>query len=217
MPENSNDPVEHAYDTWADTYDRDENRTRDLDALVLRQQPLRLTDAAVLELGCGTGKNTSWLAQVARQVVALDFSEGMLSKARERISSKNVQFIKHDLTLAWPLQSESQDVVVGNLVLEHLRDLDPVFREAQRVLRSGGQLFLCELHPFRQLRGSQAHFHRTDTGERQPVTAFVHHVSDYINSGLSAGLALESVGDWCDQDAAPPALPRLFSTRWRRP
>jgi hypothetical protein len=57
--------VAGAYDQWARQYDNDHNTTRDLDARVLRDAPLRLDDRAVIELGCGTGKNTAWLA-VAR-------------------------------------------------------------------------------------------------------------------------------------------------------
>ena len=39
-----------------------------------------------MELGCGTGKNTVWLAGRARALVALDFSDGMLTRARERLA-----------------------------------------------------------------------------------------------------------------------------------
>ena len=53
--------VADAYDRWSRQYDDDQNATRDLDAFVLRQAPLHLAGARVLEVGCGTGKNSAWL------------------------------------------------------------------------------------------------------------------------------------------------------------
>ena len=107
-------------------------------------------------------------------------------------------------------------VVVGNLVLEHVRDLRPVYTEAARVLRAGGQLFLCELHPYRQLRGSQAHFEDDETDQVIPVTAFQHSVSEYVNCGLDAGLTLRSLGEHLEESATPDAAPRLLSVLFGR-
>jgi protein-L-isoaspartate O-methyltransferase len=41
----------------------------------------------VLEIGCGTGKNTSVLAQIGEKVLALDFSENMIEKANHFASA----------------------------------------------------------------------------------------------------------------------------------
>jgi ubiquinone/menaquinone biosynthesis C-methylase UbiE len=209
--------VADAYDRWSRQYDLDHNTTRDLDAQVLRRAPLRLAGARGVVLGCGTGKNSEWLAGNAREVVALDFSPGMLDVARRRVRATNVRFVEHDVTRAWPLESASADVVVGDLVLEHVRELAPVYREAARVLRPGGQLFLCELHPYRQLRGGQAKFIDPLTAETVPVTAFRHSVSEYVNGALSAGLVLRAVGEWLEEGAPRDAVPRLLSLLLERP
>ena len=73
----SPDSLASTYDRWAASYDADKNATRDLDAVIVRRAPLDLADRDVLELGCGTGKNTVWFAEHARSVIALDFSEAM--------------------------------------------------------------------------------------------------------------------------------------------
>src|SRR5437588_3775931 len=155
----------NAYDRWAASYDHDKNVTRDLDAVVVRRTPLDLADKDVLELGSGTGKNTTWFAEHAKSVVAMDFSEGMIARAHERVVTSNVKFIRHDVRDTWPVPSGSVDVVVGNLILEHVHDLAPVYFEAARVLRPGGQMFFCELHPHRQLQGVRAHFTDPNSGE----------------------------------------------------
>ncbi|MDQ2668633.1 MAG: methyltransferase domain-containing protein [Gemmatimonadota bacterium] len=203
--------VARAYDRWSASYDSDVNATRDLDATVLRRAPLRLHGRHVLELGCGTGKNTAWLATKAARVTALDFSDGMLAVARERVTAYNVEFVRHDLRSAWPLRDESADVVVGNLVLEHLENLPPIFAEAARVLTGGGQLFLSELHPFRQLRGGQAHFADPSSGETVAVTAHRHSTSEYVNSTIAAGFTLIELGEWLEEDASADTPPRLLS------
>jgi ubiquinone/menaquinone biosynthesis C-methylase UbiE len=212
-----NDTVAAAYDRWAVQYDDDRNTTRDLDAEVLRRAPLRIVGRDVLELGCGTGKNTVWLADEARQVCALDFSEGMLAAARQRVHAAHVRFVQHDVREPWPLEPTSVDVVVGNLVLEHVHDLTPVYAEAARVLRPGGQLFLCELHPFRQLRGGQAHFVDAATGETVQVPAFTHTIGEYVNGGIEAGLTLRALGEWLEPAADGNTPPRLLSVLFDRP
>lgn len=208
--------VARAYDRWSRRYDDDDNTTRDLDARVVRRSPLHLAGARVLELGCGTGKNSQWLAAQARELVALDFSPGMLDVARRRVRAAHVRFVEHDITRPWPVESASCDVVLGNLVLEHVRDLGPIYAEAARALRPGGQLYFCELHPYRQLRGGQAHFEDAETKQIVPVTAYPHSVSEYVNEGLDAGFALRLLGEHVEEDAPADAVPRLLSVLFER-
>lgn len=206
-----------AYNEWAETYDTDHNRTRDLAAEILRRVNLNLVARKVIEVGCGTGRNTEWLARPAARatdVVALDFSEEMLQRGQARVHDPRVRFIQHDARATWPLADASADVVIGMLVLEHVEDLQPIFAEAARTLSAAGDLFICELHPTRQLLGGQAQFTNPQTGERQLVPAFLHNVSDYVNVGLSSGFELVSLGEWRDEDAlANP--PRLLSIHFR--
>lgn len=209
--------VAHAYDGWASTYDEDVNPTRDLDAEVLRTSNLDVHGRDVVELGCGTGKNTTWLAMHARSVVALDVSAGMLARARARVPAAHVTFVQHDVRTSWPLADGTADVIVANLVLEHVEHLAPVYREAARVLRNGGELLFCELHPERQRRGGQAQFTDSATGETIMVPAHRHTVAEYVNDGLAAGLELLQLGEWIEDAAPPAAPPRLLSVRFRRP
>ncbi len=208
--------VVQAYDDWAASYDADHNATRDLDAAVVRKAQLPISGADVLELGCGTGKNTVWLAARARSVLALDFSDGMLARARKRVTSTVVRFVQHDVRSSWPAPAESVDLVVGNLVLEHVQDLTPIYAEALRVLRPGGRLWLCELHPERQRRGSQAHFTDKATGAMIRVPAFRHTASEYVNGGIDAGFALVSLNEWLEEGAAREAPPRLISVLFHK-
>jgi len=208
-----------AYNDWAETYDTDQNRTRDLAAEVLRQTKIDFASRRVIEVGCGTGRNTEWLAKRAGEaggIVALDFSEQMLAKARRRVTSPRVRFVQHNALLKWPFPKASADIIVAMLILEHVARLDTFFAEAARVLVSGGKLFSCELHPMRQLTGGQAQFSNTSTGERQRIAAFLHDVSEYVNTGLAAGFVLQELGEWRDADAPINSIPRLLSLHFQR-
>ena len=57
--------IARAYDQWAETYDTDPNRTRELAGQVLRKIDLPVSGLEVVEIGCGTGRNTEWLATLA--------------------------------------------------------------------------------------------------------------------------------------------------------
>lgn len=210
-----NSDIAAAYDLWADTYDVDPNRTRELAGEILRQYDLSLAGRDVVEIGCGTGRNTLWLSEHAENVLALDISEGMLRRAKARVQSPRVRFLQHDVRSAWPGADGSADVVIAMLVLEHVERLEPIFGEAARVLRCGGDLFVCELHPMRQMLGRQAEFTNPRTGERERVAAFLHDVSEYVNGGLQAGFTLVHLGEWRDTGADHADPPRLLSVHFR--
>lgn len=202
-------PTRQAYQDWAEIYDSNANRTRDLDALVLRSAELPLDGAHVIEIGAGTGKNTTYLAERAGRVLALDLSSAMLDKARARLEADHVRFAEHDITTPWPAENGGTDLVIGNLVLEHIEDLAPVFAEIARVLKPGGTVFLSELHPERQARGSQAQFERD--GEAAFVEAYVHTVSEYVTQAETAGLTLTGINEAIEAGAevsedTPPRL-----------
>jgi len=200
-----------AYDRWAETYDSDPNRTRELAGEVLRQMTLPIAERDLVEIGCGTGLNTEWLATQAASITALDFSEEMLRRAARRVQDPKARFIQHDVRSRWPLADDATDVIVAMLILEHVEHLQPVFAEAARVLRPNGKLFVCELHPMRQLMGGQAQFSNPKTGERELVAAFIHNVSDFVNAGLAAGFEVRRLDEWRDPGSDSNSIPRLLS------
>lgn len=200
--------IQKAYNEWSYTYDRDRNLTRDLDEQILREELTNLRFKSVLEIGCGTGKNTVFLAQIGGHVHALDFSEGMIEKAREKVKADPVRFSIADLTQRWPCEDQAYDLVACNLVLEHLEDLSFIFSEAFRVLRTEGKFLINELHPFKQYEGKKARFDRGETVIEIP--AFVHHISDFVNTASQTGFGLAKLREyWHDQDQGKP--PRILS------
>lgn len=200
--------IQNAYDEWSDIYDTDTNLTRDLDSRVTRSLLASRRFDSILELGCGTGKNTVFLAEIGRRVHALDFSEGMIEKAREKVKAGNVRFEVADLTERWNCLDNAYDLISCNLVLEHIEDLLHIFAEAARTLLPGGLFLVNELHPFKQYGGTKARFERGS--ETVEVDAFVHHISDFIHVADFHGLALVKLNEyWHEEDTGKP--PRLVS------
>ena len=100
--------------------------------------------------------------------------------------------------------------MICNLILEHVDDVGPIYREAARALRSGGSLFVCEIHPYRQIRGGQAQI-RSECGDARPICAYIHSLSEYVNEGLAAGLSVRNIGEWHGgRDDTPRLLSLLF-------
>jgi ubiquinone/menaquinone biosynthesis C-methylase UbiE len=200
--------IQKAYNDWSETYDTDENLTRDLDQKVTREALADLHFTSILEIGCGTGKNTSFLALIGESVHAIDFSQGMIEKAKEKVQAENVQFSIMDITQKWNFEDQSFDLILCNLVLEHIENLSFVFSEACRVLQQKGRFLINELHPFKQYEGKKARFYRDE--ETIEVEAFVHHISDFFNAATTHGLALVKLDEyWHEKDQNKP--PRLVS------
>ena len=198
--------VQNAYDRWSKTYDTDLNFTRDLDAVVTQKTLGKLRFNSILELGCGTGKNTNLFSQIADRVHALDFSQEMMAIARSRVKAQNVTFSLADITQPWRIENDSVDLVVCNLILEHIEDLNFVFSEAARALWSHGKFFVIELHPFKQYQGRKAIFERN--GVTTEIRAFVHHISDFLEAANKNGLTLIELKEWwhAEDQGEPPRL-----------
>ena len=205
--------IQKAYDKWSDSYDSDNNLTRDLDQQVTRETLRGLHFNSILEIGCGTGKNSAVLAQIGTSVHALDFSDGMLEKAKEKVRAQNVRFSIADITKKWPALDGEYDLVASNLILEHISDLTFIFSEAARVLQRKGSFFVNELHPFKQYEGGRARFSRGS--ETIDVDAFVHNISEFTNAAPSNALRLVSLNEyWHESDQNKP--PRLISLMFTR-
>src|SRR5205823_11438326 len=98
-----NTAVRTGYDRWALVYDHDGNPLVALEAPFVRAAVGDVRGQTVLDLGCGTGRHTLWLAASRATVTAVDFSEGMLAEARRKPGADAVRFLVHDLHPPLPL------------------------------------------------------------------------------------------------------------------
>ncbi len=134
----------------------------------------------VLDVGCGTGRITSYLAARGLDVRGVDISEGMLSAAR--VAHPNLTFEEGSLDVL-PVASASFDALTAwySIIHTSLELLLPAWAEFARVLRPGGHLLLA----FQA--GSNEAVERPDAhGSSATLTHHRHQLSD-VAAGLEAG------------------------------
>lgn len=204
----TNPPVRDGYDRWAPVYDHDANPLQALEEPHVRELLGDVRGLTVLDLGCGTGRHTLWLAAHGADVTAVDFSDGMLAEARRKPGADAVRFVVHDLHEPLPFADAAFDRVVSGLVLEHLHDLNGFFREAYRVLRPGGVAVVSGMHPAMMLRGTQARFTDPATGEVVRPGSQPHRLSDFVMAAVRAGFRLDHVGEFAPDAAFAEQYPR---------
>jgi malonyl-CoA O-methyltransferase len=200
--------VRVGYDRWAAVYDHDANPLQGLEGPAVRAAVGDPAGLAVLDLGCGTGRHAVWLAEAGANVLALDFSEGMLAEARKKPHADKVSFVAHDLHHPLPFPAASFDLVVSGLVLEHLRDLNPFFSEARRVLRAGGRAVVSAMHPAMMLRGTMAQFTDPLSGELVRPGSVPHSVGAFVMAAVRAGFRLDAVDEVAPDAAFAAGYPR---------
>jgi SAM-dependent methyltransferase len=98
----------------------------------------------VLEIGCGVGRMTRRLSELAGSVLATDVSQEMLNRARANLADRgNVEYLLVPGNGALPLPDDSVDVVFSYITLQHVAsELDQLryLHESARVLAPGGRL-----------------------------------------------------------------------------
>ncbi len=117
--------------------------------------------ASYLDIGTGTGKMLTLLAQRAKSALGVDLSHDMLSMARahlEKADLRSVQVRSGD-AYALPFADASFDLVSIHQLLHFLDEPQRALREARRVLRPDGRLLLVDFaaHGLDFLREAQAH------------------------------------------------------------
>lgn len=107
-------------------------------------------DDRVLDLGCGAGAASIWIAaERGAEVVGIDVNDGLLEAAREYARDSDVMdsvmFRTDDFYELSTVENESIDVVWGLEAFCHSRADDTVLEQIHRVLAPGGRLVVGDL------------------------------------------------------------------------
>lgn len=200
--------VQGGYDRWAAVYDHDGNPLQALEGPIVRAAVGDVRGLAVLDLGCGTGRHSLWLAAAEATVTAVDFSEGMLAEARRKPGATAIRWLVHDLHTRLPFAEGTFDLVVSGLVLEHLRELDGFFAEARRVLKLDGRAVVSAMHPAMFLRGAQARFTDPASGDVIQPGSVPHSVSAFVMAAIRAGFKVDVMDEYAPDEKFAERVPR---------
>lgn len=176
--------VETGYDRWAEIYDSMPNPLIDLEEPAVHAMLDRVPAGVAVDVACGTGRHASYLAQRGHRVIAVDSSEAMLARARERVPQAE---LRKGSLLRLPVEDATADLVTCALALTHFKNLGPPIKELGRIAKPGGHVVISDVHPFAVATSAHAFF-RTAEGTRAVIKNHVHWPSAYVRAFNAAGL-----------------------------
>src|SRR5689334_20124179 len=133
------EPMNTGAREWdAETYDAVSDPQFEWGMEVLERLELRGDEVAV-DAGCGSGRVTAELAERLPhgRVIAVDGSEAMVAKARERLGNRADYLVSDLVELELP---EPVDLIFSTATFHWIGDHDRLFRQLRAALRPGGRL-----------------------------------------------------------------------------
>jgi demethylmenaquinone methyltransferase/2-methoxy-6-polyprenyl-1,4-benzoquinol methylase len=152
----------------------------------------------ILDLAAGTGASSVALAGRGAQVVAADFSPGMIAEGRRRHGAgapgggiPNLSFVQADAT-DLPFGDDEFDTVTMSFGLRNVNEPKKALRELLRVTKPGGRLVVCEFShpPSRAFNGLYGFYNSRVLPVVAKAMSSNAEAYDYLN---------ESIRDWPDQ------------------
>jgi malonyl-CoA O-methyltransferase len=201
-------PTRDGYDLWATIYDEEDNPLVALETTEVARHLGGVRGLAVADIGCGTGRHALALAEAGAVVTAVDFSQGMLAKAKAKPAASNVRFVLADVQAPLPLPTGSFDRVLCCLVVDHVSKLDVLFGELRRICRPEGFVVISVMHPAMMLRGIQARFTDPSTGREVRPASAPNQICDYVMAATRAGLIFDDLTEHAVTEALAARSPR---------
>lgn len=205
-PTRENQDVRSAYEQLAAGYDS-EGDTKPANAYLERPATLSLlpnvTDARILDAGCGAGHLARELTDRDADVVGLDVSHEMLTYARDRAPSAH--FLQADLATDFPFSSDVFDGVASSLAFHYVREWGQLFQNLRCILKPGGWVVFSVQHPhadFEEYNGTR-NYHEIeqvsaiwepfDEAEEVEVPAYRRPLGKMVTPALETGFRLDQL------------------------
>ena len=184
------------FDDVAKGYDRTNNLLSGGNAPLWRIQLVRAVNPQsgekVLDLAAGTGTSSAALAAAGAQVVAGDFSEGMLNVGRAKHGANPLISFVHADAMKLPFKKNEFDAVTMSFGLRNVLEPKTALKELYRVTKPGGRIVICEFST--PANGFTKAFYKTYLTKVMPAFAKLSST----NSDAYTYLA-ESIEAWPDQ------------------
>ena len=225
--------AQNVYDRpeFFDGYSRMDRSVRGLDGApewpAIQMLLPELRRKRVVDLGCGFGWFARWaMTQGAAQVLAVDLSENMLSRARAETADPGVRYLRADLE-SLELPEETFDLAYSSLALHYVEGCGRLVGDVFQALVSGGRFVFSIEHPIFMASTSPGWLTTDDGGRTWPVDHYAiegPRITDWLakgvrkqhrtlgatlNSLIDAGFAIRRVVEWSptpEQLAAQPSL-----------
>lgn len=116
-----------------------------------KEKHLPMSDLRVLDLGCGTGRNSNYLAERGNFVFGLDLAANALKLASERAEkaglSEQTQYLRQSIGDKLPFEDNSFDLILDITASNSIKssEREVYLKESSRVLKPGGFMILRTL------------------------------------------------------------------------
>lgn len=186
-----------------------------------------VTGKDVLELGCGGGQWSVWLAQRGANVVGLDLSGRQLAHARRNLdaAAADARLVQGSAE-SLPFRNAAFDLVLSDHGAMSWGDPDRTVPEVARILRPGGVLVFCATSPLFVMCWDSAidrpddrlradYFGLREEREGDGAVSFVRPYGEWVTLFLAHGLAIDAL---VEPRPAPDAVSTFYpeATQWAR-
>lgn len=150
----------------------------------------------VLDLGSGAGFDAFLAAKKVGEkgkVIGIDMTPEMIKKAQAnaiKYKYNNVEFKLGDIE-ELPIEDNSINVIISNCVINLAPNKDKVFKEAYRVLKKGGKMFVSDI----VLLGELSEEQKSDEGLLTGCVAGALKKEDYLQKIKNAGFKVKILGE----------------------
>ena len=99
----------------------------------------------ILDIGCGRGNLSFYLAQKGAHVVGIDLSKNFIDFCKNEMKRLNLEIDFRIMNAQIPdFEDGSFDLIVGSRIVHHLPDIELFFRECRRILKMKGHIIFIE-------------------------------------------------------------------------
>lgn len=196
--QNANKETREAWDHNATYWDQRIGEGNDFVNILIWPPTLQLLDLkqgdCILDIACGNGLYARRLAELGAEVVAFDFSEQLVERARQRSGPRDDRIAYHvldatDESELLTLGTEHYDAAVCNMALFDIADINPLLSTLPRLLRPGGRFIFSVVHPCFN-NPHTTHVAEMEDREGEIVTVYGIKVTTYLSQTVARGAAI---------------------------
>jgi len=172
-------------------YDKQHTKFRNYE-----NESLRIVDALgiskndiVVDMGCGTGGVSLYLAKSCKKLYAIDISPKMIELCNSKIAKEKINNVFPICSgfLSYKHNGEPVDVVISNAVLHHLPDFWKLvaLKKINKILKPGGKFFLFDVvfsfpvEEHKKYISDWIEETRKEVGEKMMKEAIIHVKEEY--------------------------------------
>ena len=202
------------YDRWSEVYDNDGNPLLALEEPQVERMLGEVNGLRIADVAAGTGRHSIRLANAGAKVTALDFSKGMLTKARAKAGAAHVSFVLADCAATLPLREATFQRVVCALLADHVASLDSLVKELARICCHDGFIVLTTVHPTMHLLGVRARFNDEESGTKVYPKSYDHTISEFVIAAERARLRFDEMSEHIITEELVRTNPRAAAGGW---